>query len=524
MSKELYIDSRDGNVQIALLENKVLVELHKEKQSNSFRVGDIYVGKVKKLIPGLNAAFVDIGYEKDAFLHYQDLGTRFTTCHTYIKQCLQGNVKSPSLSDVKLGAEIDKRGEIKDVLSAGDLILVQISKEAISTKGPRLIGEISLVGRFCIMLPFADEVMVSQKIKSKAERNRLRNIMLQIKPPHMGIIIRTVAKDQSIETLHADMRLLLSKWNDIVSSMKGNRFPKLVASELDKTSVVLRDMLNDTFDAIYVHKNYFNEVKNYIQHNAQNQIDLIKLYKRETPMFEYYGIARQIKTSFGKSVSLKGGVYLIIEHTEALHVIDVNSGHRVSVDKTQENNALDVNIAAAKEIARQLRLRDMGGIIIVDFIDMHFSANRKALYKCMVEEMSKDKARHTILPVNKFGLIQITRQRVRPEINIEVCETCPSCGGTGKVRPPILIIDEIENNLQILVQKNSEHYLELQVHPLLYAYLTRHLFSLRFRWMIKYCCRIKLRAIESFQLLEYRFFSNHVGEINFNVMQEDFHE
>ncbi len=524
MSKELYIDSRDGNVQIALLENKVLVELHKEKQSNSFRVGDIYVGKVKKLIPGLNAAFVDIGCEKDAFLHYQDLGSRFTTFHAYTKQCLQGNVKSPSLSDVKIIDEINKHGEIKDVLSAGDLILTQISKEAISTKGPRLSGEISLVGRFCIMLPFSEDVMVSQKIKSKAERNRLRDIMLKIKPPHMGIIIRTVAKDQNLETLHADMRLLLSKWNDIVSGMRGNRFPKLVASELDKTSVVLRDMLNDTFDAIYVHKNYFNEVKNYIQHNANNQIDLLKLYKKEAPMFEYYGIARQIKSSFGRSVSLKGGVYLIIEHTEALHVIDVNSGHRVSTDKTQEDNALDVNISAAKEIARQLRLRDMGGIIIVDFIDMRRAANRKALYKCMLDEMSKDKARHTILPVNKFGLIQITRQRVRPEINIEIRETCPSCSGTGKVRPPVLIVDEIENNLQILVQKNNERYLEIQVHPFLYAYLTRHLFCLRLKWMIKYRCKIKLTAVESFQLLEYRFFSNHIGEINFNETQEEFHE
>jgi ribonuclease G len=513
--KELYIDTHENEVKIALLEDRTLVELHGEKTSDNFHVGDIFIGRVKKIIPGLNAAFVNIGHEKDAFLHYLDLGSNILTFNKYIRNCLSGNVHNSSLANVKIDEPISKNGQIKDVLSVNSLILVQIAKEAISTKGPRLTGEIALAGRYAVLVPFTDKVMVSQKITNSEERSRLRKAMLSIKPRNMGIIIRTVAKDQHIEALHTDMRVLLSKWEEIVTNIKGNRFPKKVISELDKVSALLRDILNDTFDAIHVNQSYYHELRSYIQQIAPDKTDIIKLYKGKTPLFEYYDINKQIKSSFGKSVSIKGGVYIIIEHTEALHVIDVNSGHRVNSNKTQEVNALEVNMQAAVEIARQLRLRDMGGIIVIDFIDMQKAEHRKELFNCITAEMQKDKARHTILPPNKFGLVQITRQRVRPEVNIDVREICPSCNGTGMVSPPVLIIDDIDNSLQLLVKTQKEKNLTLAVHPFLYSYLSKHFY--RIKWMIKYKCYLRLEAKNAFQLLEYRFYSKKLGEINFWV-------
>ena len=513
MRKELYIDTHENEVKIALLEDRMLVELHGEKNSEDFHVGDIFVGRVKKIIPGLNAAFVDIGHEKDAFLHYLDLGNNILTFNKYVKDCLLGNVKSPSLANIKIGEPIPKDGKIKDILSINQLVLVQIAKEAISTKGPRLTGEIALAGRYLVLAPFTDKVMISQKITNSEEKSRLRKIMYNIKPPNMGIIVRTVAKDQSIDVLRADMRALLDKWKEMIINITGGKFPKKVISELDKVSALLRDVLNDTFDAIFIDDQYFHEVRSYIQQIAPDRVDIVKLYKGKTSLFEHYEIEKQIKGSFGKSVSIKGGVYIVIEHTEALHVIDVNSGHRVNSDNTQEINALEVNMRAAVEIARQQRLRDMGGIIVIDFIDMHESAHRRELFECIATEMRKDKARHKILPPNKFGLVQITRQRVRPEVSIDVRETCPSCNGTGMVRPPVLIVDDIVNYMQLLVTTQKEKSLTLVLHPFLHAYLMKHFYPLK--WMIKYKCHIKLEKKNSFQLLEYRFYSKRLGEINF---------
>ena len=514
MQKELFINSHKEEVKIALLEDKVLVELHKEKTSDNFHVGDIYIGRVKKVIPGLNAAFVDIGHEKDAFLHCLDLGENILTFNKYVKNCIVGNVKSPSLASVSIERTVSKEENVKDILSCGQLVLVQITKEAISTKGPRLTGEIALAGRYLVLAPFMDKVMVSQKISSVEERTRLRKSMSKIKPQNMGIIIRTVAKGQSMEVLHADMRNLLDKWNEMVINMSGHSFPKRVISELDRTSVLLRDVLNDSFDSIHVNDPmYYEEIRAYIQTIAPDKADIVKLYKGKTPFFEHFEIDKQIKGSFGKTISLKSGTYIVIEHTEALHVIDVNSGHRLNSDKTQEVNALDVNTRAAIEIARQLRLRDMGGIIIIDFIDMRESIHRKELYNCVMEEMRKDKAKHTILPPNKFGLVQITRQRVRPQVNIEVNERCPSCHGTGKVRPPVLITDDIENDLELLLQTQKEKKLTLTVHSFLYAHLRKK--RIQLKWLLRYKTWIKIQERTTFHLLEYKFYSKEHGEINF---------
>jgi len=519
VQKDLFINSQREEIRIALLEEKVLVELHREKTSDNFHVGDIYLGRVRKVIPGLNAAFVDIGHEKDAFLHGLDLGSNISTINKYVKNCLSGNVKSPSLANVKIEEPVTRDEKIKDILSSGQLVLVQIAKEAISTKGPRLTGEIALAGRYLVLVPFTDKVMVSQKIAGQEERTRLRKAITNIKPRNMGIIIRTIAKGQQMEALHADMRNLLDKWNEMVLNISGHNFPKRIISELDRTSTLLRDILNDTFDTIHVNDPvYYEEIRAYTQTIAPDKADIVKLYKGKTPFFEHFEIDKQIKSSFGKNISLKGGIYIVIEHTEALHVIDVNSGHRLSADKTQEINAFEVNTRAAMEVARQLRLRDMGGIIIVDFIDMRMSAHRKELYNCIVEEMKKDKAKHTILPPNRFGLIQITRQRVRPEVSIDVRECCPSCNGTGLVRPPVLIIDDIENDLQLLLRTQKEDALTLIVHPFLFSFMRRK--KIRLKWLLRYKFWIKIKERTSFQLLEYKFHSKKHGEINFWMPEE----
>ena len=514
MQKDLFIDVHKDEVRIALLEDKVLVELHRERMLDNFHVGDIYIGRIKRVNPGLNAAFVDIGHEKDAFWHFLDFGANMLTFNKYVKNCLGGNVKSPSLANVKIEELLSKEEKIKDIASAGQLVLVQVSKEAISTKGPRLTGEISLAGRFLVLTPFSNQIMVSQKITSNEERTRLRKAMTKIKPQNMGLIIRTNAKDQPMEMLHADMRNLLEKWHEMVQNISGMTFPKRVISELDRTSAFLRDLLNESFDAVHINDlARYEEIRAYIQTIAPDKADIVKLYKGKTPFFEHFEIDKQIKGSFGKNISLKGGTYLVIEHTEALHVIDVNSGHRLSAEKTQDVNILEVNMRAAVEVARQLRLRDMGGIIIVDFIDMRLAAHRKDLFNCLEEEMKKDKARHTILPPNRFGLVQITRHRVRPEITIDVTERCPSCNGTGMVRPPILIVDSIENDLQLLIRTQKENKLTLAVHPFLFSYLRRK--RIRLKWWWQHKSWIKIQEHPEFHLLEYKFYSQKHGEINF---------
>lgn len=513
MNKELIIDSRANDVEIALLEDKQLVELNKEKKNNSHTVGDIYLGRVKKIMPGLNAAFVDVGYEKDAFLHYLDLGPQLNSLLKFIKIAQSADQKV-NMDSFVIEPDIEKTGKITSVLKSNQNILVQIAKEPISTKGPRISSEISFPGRFIVLVPFSNRISISQKIKSQDERNRLKRLIQSIKPKNFGIIIRTVAENKNVAELDADLRNLVSKWDIMVLKLKEAKSPEKIISELDRTSAILRDLLNKDFNSVIVNDvELAEEIRSYIMTIAPDKADIIKIHKSKIPIFEQYGIDKQVKFSFGKTVSIKSGVYLIIEHTEAMHVIDVNSGHRLNTDKTQETNALEVNMEAAAEIARQLRLRDMGGIIVIDFIDMHEAANRRKLFQKLVEEMAKDNTKHTILPPSKFGLVQITRQRVRPEMNVEVLEKCPACEGSGKIKPSILLIDEIENNIRYLINEQNESYLTIAINPYIYAYFTKGLFSLQIKWFLKYKKFIRLKSIASYHILEYHFFNKNAEEI-----------
>lgn len=515
MDKELIINANSSEVEIALLEDKFLVELHKEQNNNNYSVGDVYLGRVKKIMPGLNAAFVDVGYEKDAFLHYLDLGPQVRSLNKFSKAVQNGPAnQKPQLETFKLEPDIEKTGKITQVLTSNQQVLVQIAKEPISTKGPRISSEISFAGRFLVLVPFSSRISISQKIKNAEERNRLKRLIQSIKPNNFGVIIRTVAENKKVAELDTDLRNLVEKWNTLSKRLITAAVPQKIISELDRTSAILRDLMNESFNNIHINDEVlYEDIKNYIRTIAPDKVDIVKLYKGKKNIFEFLGIDKQIKSSFGKTVTIKSGVYLIIEHTEAMHVIDVNSGHRVKKDNSQEKNALDVNIESAIEIARQLRLRDMGGIIVVDFIDMHEGKNRRALYQKLKDEMSKDHAKHTILPPSKFGLVQITRQRVRPEMNIEILEACPVCEGSGKIKPSIMIIDEIENNIRYLLHDQNEKSLKLTLHPYMHAFLIKGLYSLRMKWYVKYKKWIKIQPMSSYHLLEYHFFNSKDDEI-----------
>jgi ribonuclease G len=514
VSKELVIDVTASEIAIALLDNKQLVELNKQKSNVQFTVGNIYLGKVKKIMPGLNAAFVDVGYEKDAFLHYLDLGPQFQTLQKYITQIQAKKNKATVPQRFKPEGDIDKAGKIGNILSTGQTVLVQIAKEPISTKGPRLSSEISIAGRNLVLMPFGDKVSVSQKIESTEERSRLKRLLQSIKPKNYGLIVRTVAEGKRVAELDMELKNLVKKWESINDRLKGVQAPGLVLQELDRTTTILRDLLNVSFNNIYVNDEVLTrEIKEYIGTIAPEKQKIVRYYSGKTPIFDHFGVEKQIKALFGKTVSCRNGAYLIIEHTEALHVIDVNSGNRSKTGDNQEANALAVNLIAAQEVARQLRLRDMGGIIVVDFIDMHSQENKQMLFEKMKDFMAEDRTKHNILPLSKFGLMQLTRQRVRPEMNIQTMEKCPSCHGTGEINPSILITDEIEDRLQTIAEELKPGKLILKLHPYLAAYLTKGLISKRLKWSIKYRCRISIVPMVSYNYMEYHFLNSRDEEL-----------
>jgi ribonuclease G len=469
---------------------------------------------VKKVVPGLNAAFIDVGYEKDAFLHYLDLGPQFSSLQKFTKLVRSKKMNGARLDKFHSEQDIDKHGKINQQLAKNQVIPVQIVKEPISTKGPRLSCELSLAGRYLVLVPFSNAVSVSKKITSSDERKRLLRLIQSIKPENFGVIIRTVAENKEVAELDRDLRNLVKTWEEGMTRLPNAQPRDKVIGELDKTSSLLRDLLNESFDNVHVDdKKVYEEVKTYIKTIAPDKEKIVKYYNGKAKIFEHYGIEKQIKGAFGQTVSLRGGGYLIIEHTEALHVIDVNSGNKSNREENQETTALSVNVEAAKEIARQLRLRDMGGIIVVDFIDMKSQDNKKLIYRVMKEEMIEDKAKSTVLPLSKFGLMQITRERVRPQMNIATKEVCPTCNGTGKIDASILISDLIEKNIEHLLVKQNEKELVLAVHPYLHAYFTKGIFSKRFRWWLKYKRWINMETDTSMAIVEYKFLNKEGEEI-----------
>ncbi|MCR5710458.1 MAG: Rne/Rng family ribonuclease [Bacteroidales bacterium] len=512
MDKDLIIDVGKSEVSIALLENKRLIELNQEKTvGRGYSVGDVYLGKVKKILPSLNAAFVDIGDEKDAFVHYLDLGLNFKAFDHFVRSINVNSDFTKLYRSTRIDDILEKEGKIERFLSPGQPIVVQIVKEPISTKGSRLTAEISIAGRNLVLLPFADKVSISQKISSRDEKKRLERLVYSILPPNYGVIIRTAAEGKRAAVLDAELKGLIKKWEDSWPKMAKTKSVQLLFTENSRTTTILRDLLNDSFTNIYVNdESVFKEVDEYVSMISPEQEKIVKLYKGHEPILDHFEVSRQIKGSFGKIVSIKSGAYLVIEHTEALHVIDVNSGIRAK-QKDQEDNAFEVNKNAAEEIARQLRLRDMGGIVIIDFIDMDDGDHRAQLFKHMQELMSSDRAKHTILPLTKFGLMQITRQRVRPATEINTTEVCPACNGTGKVGPTILFDETLERQLAYYTKERHLDSFILRVSPIFEAYLTKGLGSIRRKWCRKYRCRIKVVGDTDYSLIQATW-CNEAGE------------
>jgi ribonuclease G len=512
LSNELVINSTQEGCRIALLKEKSLVEFHHEVDANKFTVGDIYLGTVKKVVPGLNAAFIDIGYEKDAFLHYLDLGPQIKTLNKFTKNTLNNKNSTHLLGKIKNEPDINKLGKINQVLNKNQPVMVQVVKEPISTKGPRLSCELSIAGRYLILVPFSSVVNISKKITNKNERKRLMRLISSIKPEGFGIIIRTVAEGKEVAELDRDLRNLVNTWAEGVKKLSVAKPRDKIIGEMSRASSLLRDVLNETFDSIVTDdQEIYEEVKTYIQRIAPEKEKIVKYYNGKAKLFESFGIEKQLKSLFGQSVTIPGGGYLIIEHTEALHVVDVNSGNKSNSEKDQETTALHVNLQAVSEVARQLRLRDMGGIIVIDFIDMRKPENKKAVFDKMKEEMRLDRAKNTVLPLTKFGLMQITRQRVRPELNIITKEICPTCGGTGKIAPTLLVSDQIEKNIEYVLLKQNEKELTIAAHPFVHAFFTKGIISRRVKWFLKYKRWVRMEVDSSLGLVDYHFY-NKAGE------------
>jgi len=513
VNKELIINSVSGEVEIALIENEKLVEIHRQKADNDFTVGDIFLGKIRKLVPNLmNAAFVDVGHEKDGFLHYTDLGPKLPSLLDFTKRALQKKSNS-NLDDFDVSREIVKNGKIDKVLDKRFPLLVQVSKEPISTKGPRLSSEITIPGRFIVLVPFSDVVAVSKKIGNADERKRLDNLVRSIKPKNFGVIVRTAAAGKKVAELHEELQNLRDKWTLIHQQISSVNPPAKLMSEIDKTSSILRDILSDDFNKIVVNDEVIYEgIRGYLKTIAEDKVKIVSFHDSKRPIFEVHGVNRQIKASFGKTATMGSGAYLVIEHTEAMHVIDVNSGPKIS--KNDQDEAIyKVNLEAAEEIARQLRLRDIGGLIIVDFIDMKNRDHRRDLLQKIREFMSKDRAQHTILPLSKFGLMQITRQRVRPEVSIDTSEVCTTCKGSGKVMPTLLVTDEIERDIKFIIDNRPHVQINLQVHPFVFSYLKRGLPSVQLKWYLKYKKWIKIIQNSDFSVGEYKFFDKEMDEV-----------
>lgn len=505
MKKELIISHEGDSSKIALLEDGRLFELHEDQDETDFVVGDIFLGKVKKLAPNLNAAFVNIGHEKDAFLHYQDLGPQYLTYKKFLKDTISKKLQGTSLKNFEIQKEIDKHGQVDKVLAKDDAVLLQITKEPISTKGPRISTQISLTGRFLVLIPFDKDVSVSKKIKDDEERSRLKTLCESIKPEGFGVIIRTVAEGKKVAELHNDMNQLIQKWETTVKNIQKNKIPSKILSEEDKASAILRDNFNaDYVSIICDDEQMVEDMKNYLEVIAPERKNIVQFYDSPTPLLEYYNVEKQLKQSFGKHVNIAGskGAYLVIEHTEALHVIDVNSGNNISSGSSaNKDHALNINKMAATEIARQLRLRDMGGIIVADFIDMVNPEHRRILFQHLTEEMKRDKARHKILPPSKFGLIQITRQRTRPEKQIETREENPN--GDGEIAAPIVVVERMEEAIRNIIQ-TEKGKLYLHVHPFVEAYLTKGIMSIQMKWYLKFKKWVTIIPRDSFRYLEYK--------------------
>jgi len=500
---ELVVSTESNELKIALLENNRLLEYRIEDKNNYFSVGDCFLGKVVKVSKNLNAAFIDVGYKKYGFLPYTSLSKYFTNYSNFIHDIRDNN--NVKLSTYRLDEILDKDGNISDIISENQNILVQIEKEPISLKGPRLSTSITLSGKYFVLLPFSNEVHISKNITDNKEQERLINFVNSSRPNNFGVIIRTAAEGLDDNTLSDDLTQLLKKWGTALTKLKNANIGDKIISEDNKIITIIKNMLSTPLDTIYIDDEaLYIQIKNFIisEHICNEKI--LKLYSNKSDsLFNYKDIKKQIQISMNKYVNIDGGGYLIIEQTEAMLVIDVNSGIQNDFSDHEEM-AYHVNVIAAQEIVRQLRLRDIGGIISIDFIDMETVEHKMSIYELMKEYMKNDKHQHLVLPLSRFNVMQITRQRLKPIENVDIYEVCPMCRGNGRIEPVIQIADKIEKKLLDMLQNKNVKNFTVIVHPFLYNYFTKGLFSKRIKWWIKYKKWIKFKQDFSFGMIDYK--------------------
>ena len=511
MTKEIIINSSTNQTRVAITEEGNLVDFFVDYPENRRMVGDMYLGRIARVLPGIRAAFVDIGMKHDAFLHFSDIGETTKQLQDMIGEDdsdVDDDDDDESPQQQRNNHQNNRNREYSvPHLHKGQDIIVQITKEPVNNKGVRVTSSVSLPGRFCVLLPFDNKIGVSKRISDFKERRRLRHIARSILPKNYGLIIRTVARNQKEESLQEDLRNLLKTWAEIETTVKSEEPPSLVYQDLSTTSSVIRDLFTPDISKVFIDsKKLFRQIKDYVQLVQPSLADKIEWYKSHLPIFDAFKIEEQIKVLMGRKVSLPSGGYLIIEHTEAMVVIDVNSG-RYAKSKEQELNSLKTDLEASREIARQLRLRDIGGIIVVDFIDLEEDKNRKKIYDELKKEFRKDRAKVSVLPMSDFGLVQITRQRIRQNIMQAMKEVCPYCLGTGLLTKGSHLVYDLEDWMKKFRRVSKERSVIVKCHPTVAGKLREGKIKGLTKLQFKYLVKITLEEDESVPIGQFRFFS-----------------
>lgn len=532
MNKKILINSTINEVRIAITEDNQLAEYFIDLPDKEKLLGNIYLGKVNRIVQGLNAAFISVGQKQDAFLHFSDIDESLES-DVEIEDELEEEVsetetlskaadqtKDELSTDIALrkGNSIKKNisseavystkssGDIQINIEEGQDILVQVTREAYGTKGVKVTSKVSLPGRYVVFLPFEDWIGVSKKIRSHRERSRLRKLARNTLPKGSGCIIRTAAHGKTDEELKEDWDSLINTWKEVEQKVQLSKPPALVYQDLHLTSSIIRDLFTkDVNEVLIDSKKLYNDICNYLRKKSPSLLDKVHYYKGKKSLFDEYGVEKDIAKTFRRTVHIKSGASFVVDQTEAMVVIDINSGR--SVDKDQEGTALKTNLEVLKEVARQIRLRDLAGIIIIDFIDMKVPANRKKLYSAMNKELERDRAKTVTYPLTKLGLMQITRQRINQNISEKVSDLCPTCGGTGKITSKSVLLNQIERWLKNFRSKSKEFRLELVVHPDIADYLTQGTLSRLSKIMIKYFIKINIKQSDSMSINQFQFHS-----------------
>ncbi len=503
MNKDIIINASIAGIRLAILEANKLGELYVELPEHERMVGDIYKGDVENVIKGMNACFVDYGSGQNAFLRFSDIGEFFQG---------YGPVQGDN-DDLELWKKQEKEKRRKNIpLVSGQEILVQISKAPIGTKGARVTSEISLAGRFMVLVPGYDHVGVSRKIFNLREKRRLKKIAQKIKPKGFGLVVRTVAFGKELGVLKADLQNLLRTWDKIEKKAKKVKGPCLLYRDMGMISSIIRDLFTPDVSSVVVDsRKLYRGITSYLRDVSPNLVPRVKLYRGINPIFDEFGIEKEVDKSLARKVWLKSGGYIVFDQTEALVAIDVNSGKFISRG-THDEGSLRINLEAAEEITRQLRLRDLGGIVVIDFIDMQAEANRKKLITDLRKKLKKDRARTSTTDISQFGLVELTRERVRPSLIFSFSEPCPSCDALGFVPSSPVIITKIELTIRRIRRLSKERRFKLVVNPALYSYLTDGLWNRLRKIMLKYFVTIELVQDQGLNYSHFNLLSKKSGK------------